>query len=111
MPACLMLAACQDAPAPPVAANGAGRSDAATQAACRAHADQVYDERNRADIYAPLSSVNTPYSANYTPGVTNRGLADLYARDSLIRDCVRNTGTETSRDVPPPPATGAVNRP
>ena len=87
------------------------RSDAATLAACSQHADQVYDQRNRAAIYMPQSSVNTPYSANFTPEVTTRGLADRYSRDSMIRDCVRNTGTETDRNVASPPAAGAVVRP
>jgi hypothetical protein len=108
----LALAGCQGDPPPPIASGGAtSRSDAATQAACRQHADQVYDQRNRGDIYAPQSSVNTPFSANYNPGVTTRGLSDLYSRESLIRDCVRNTGTETNRTVAPSPGTGAVVRP
>ncbi|MBN8927233.1 MAG: hypothetical protein BGO51_06070 [Rhodospirillales bacterium 69-11] len=80
------------------------RSSAAVRAACTQRAEQIYTTRNRAEIYAPQSSVNTPYSANYQPGVTNRGLADLYERDNIIRDCIRNTGTETSREVPPTPA-------
>ncbi|MBN8871800.1 MAG: hypothetical protein J0H67_03090 [Rhodospirillales bacterium] len=80
------------------------RSSAAIRAACTERAEQIYTARNRAEIYAPQSSVNTPYSANYQPGVTNRGLADLYQRDNIINDCIRNTGTETSRDVPPTPA-------
>lgn len=122
---CLALAACQNEPAPVIAGGGlgsvfgggggigggVGQTDAATRAACTQHAEDVYNQRNRGEIYTPQSSVNTPFSANYNPGVTTRGLSDRYARDSMIRDCVRNTGTETSRDVPPPPATGAVVRP
>jgi hypothetical protein len=110
----LTLTACQGEPPPPVGGGGAtSRSDAATQAACRQHADQVYDQRNRGDIYSPQSSVNTPFSANYNPGVTSRGLSDLYSREALIRDCVRNTGTETNRTVAPSAGagTGAVVRP
>lgn len=112
--ACLALAGCQGAAQqslPPIGGGIPSQANESTVAACRTHADQVYDQRNRAEIYAPQSSVNTPYSANYTPGVTNRGLADQYQHQAMIRDCVRNTGTETSRETPPAPATGAVVRP
>lgn len=98
--ALLTLTACTDAPAP----TGQAKADAATQAACRQRADEVYDQQNRGAIYAPQSSFNTPFSANYTPGVTDRGLADLYEHNRLIRDCVRNTGTGTDRTPPQPPA-------
>ncbi|MDR3536190.1 MAG: hypothetical protein P4L71_06790 [Acetobacteraceae bacterium] len=113
---CLALLACQNGSASPGGGigsigGGLGNADAATRAACTQHAEQVYDQRNRAEIYMPQSSVNSPYSGNYNPGATDRGLSDLYARNSMIRDCVRNTGTETSRDVPPQQDSGAVTRP
>jgi hypothetical protein len=72
-------------------------ADAATEAACRQRADQVYNQQNRGDIYRPPPQVNTPFSANYNAGVSDRGLSDLYAHDKLIRDCVRNTGTGAER--------------
>ncbi len=113
--ACLAVAACQGSQAPLIAGGGIGGgigpTDASTRAACAQHAEEVYNQRNRADIYAPQSSVNAPYSANYNPGSTDRGLSEQFAHSAMIRDCVRNTGTETNRDVPPPPSTGAVNRP
>jgi hypothetical protein len=93
----------------PMAASGAGgggfgggslsRADAATEAACRQRADEVYDRQNRGEIYSPPPGVNTPFSAGYSPGSTDRGLSQLYARDNLIRDCIRNTGTETDRNA------------
>jgi hypothetical protein len=113
----LALTACQfDAPPPPapsVAGGPAGTADAATRAACQQHAEEVYNQRNRGEIYSSQSSVNTPYSANYSPGTTTRGLPDLYSREAMIRDCVRNTGTETNRTVAPSAGsnTGAVVRP
>ncbi len=113
--ACLSLAACQGGSVPlgsgggiGAIGGGLGNADAATRTACTQHAEQVYDLRNRAEIYTPQSSVNSPYSGNYNPGATERGLSDQYARNSMIRDCVRNTGTETSREVPPQPDAGTV---
>ena len=75
------------------------RADAATEAACRQRADEIYDRQNRGEIYSPPPGVNTPFFAGYSPGSTDRGLSQLYARDNLIRDCVRNTGTETDRNA------------
>jgi hypothetical protein len=93
-----MLALTQCAPPPPPV--GQARADAATLAACREHADAVYDRTHRDTIYS-ISSRDSPYSANYTPGVTDRGLAQRFGRDNMVRDCVRNTGTGT--DLPPAP--------
>ena len=68
------------------------RTDLATQASCRARVNEMYDRRNRADIYQPNSSINTPFSANYQPGTTDRGLADQFSYDGTIRECLRNAG-------------------
>ena len=76
------------------------QADAETTAACRQRAEQIYDRQNRAEIYSPNSSANAPFSANYTPDVSNRGLSDLYAHDKLVSDCVRNTGTGAERSLP-----------
>jgi hypothetical protein len=73
------------------------KADADTLAACRQRAEQIYDIRHRGDIYSPPPAVNTPYSTNYVPGVTDRQLANEHEHQELINDCVRNTGTETSR--------------
>jgi hypothetical protein len=100
-----MLALAQCAPPPPPPA-GQARADAATLAACREHADAVYDRTHRDTIYS-ISSRDSPFSANYTPGLIDRGLPQRYGRDNMVRDCVRNTGTETDRSdtAPPAPAT------
>ena len=97
-----VLAFAQCAPPPPPV--GQARADAATLAACRVHADAVYNRNNRDTIYS-ISSRDSPYSANYTPGVSDRGLAQRYDHDNLIRDCVRNTGTETDRSTTTPAPT------
>ena len=107
--ACLLLGGC-NYQGLPLNANGGiggglGNADPATRAACTQSAERVYNVRNRGDIYAPQSSVNAPFSANYGAGSTERGLSDQYAREAMIRDCVRNTGTETNRSVPPTPRT------
>ncbi len=85
--------------APPPAPVGQARADAATLAACREHADQAYDRTHRDTIYT-INSRDTPFSGNYTPGVTDRGLAQRYGHENMVRDCVRNTGTETDRSAP-----------
>jgi hypothetical protein len=81
--------------------SGQALADADTTAACRQRADEIYDRQNRGDIYAPASSANTPFSANYTPDNPSRGLSQLYAHDKLISNCVRNTGTGAERSQPP----------
>jgi len=100
VPVLLALACC----APPPPPTGQARADAATLAACRQHADAVYDRVHRDTIYT-IPSTNTPYSANYTPGLVDRGLAQRYAHDDMVRDCVRNTGTEAE-----PPINGQPTR-
>jgi hypothetical protein len=98
--AAVVLSACQRPPQ-----TGQGLADAETRAACRARADQVYSQQNRAEIYSPPPTVNTPFSANYMPQTTDRGLSDLFVHDRMISDCVRNTGTgaERSQSTSPPP--------
>jgi hypothetical protein len=92
------LSACD---APPQ--TGQVRADAATRAACEKRAEQAYEQQNRDQIYAPPPQVNTPYSANYTPDDSSRGLSDLFVHDRMVSDCVRNTGTGAERSQPPPP--------
>ncbi|HEY4042243.1 MAG TPA: hypothetical protein VGM32_10445 [Rhodopila sp.] len=76
---------------------GQAQADADTRAACRQRAEQAYEQQNRGEIYSPPSQVNTPYSASYEPGVSGRGLSELFAHDRMISDCVRNTGTGAER--------------
>jgi hypothetical protein len=91
----LALAGCSGAPA-----SGQAQADAETRAACQRRAEQAYEQQNRAEIYSPPATVNTPYSANYTPSMTNRGLSDLFAHDRMVSDCIRNTGSGGDRTVP-----------
>jgi hypothetical protein len=93
----LVLAACASPPAPQTPE---ARANAETSAACRQRADQIYELRHRDAIYAQPEDTNTPSSAGYAPGVGSRALSSLFERDSIVRDCVRNTGTETSRTAP-----------
>jgi hypothetical protein len=82
-------------PPPPV---GQARADAETLAACRQHADQVYNRQYRDQIYT-ITNTDVPFSAAYAPGVTDSGLAARYAHGNMVSDCVRNTGTETDRST------------
>jgi hypothetical protein len=94
--AAAMLCGCE-APAP---LRGQAQADAATVAACRQRANQIYDQQNRGAIYSPQSQSNTPFSANWTPEVPNRGLSAQFGFDRSVNDCIRNTGTGTDRNVP-----------
>ena len=95
----IALSGCQGSPS-----GGQGNADAATRAACQQRANQAYDQQNRAEIYSPPPTVNTPYTANYLPATSDRGLSDLFAHDRMINDCIRNTGTGTERSPASPPA-------
>jgi hypothetical protein len=92
------LSACSPAPQTPQA-----RADAETLAACRQRANEVYNQQNRGDIYSANSSENSPFSANYVPGITSRGLPQLFAHDRMVNDCVRNAGTGAERSKAPAP--------
>ncbi len=92
------LSACEGAPQ-----SGQAQADADTRAACQAKAEQVYNQQNRAEIYSPPPTVNTPYSANYIPSMSDRGLSDLFVHDRIVSDCVRNTGTGSERTSPASP--------
>jgi hypothetical protein len=98
-PLLLMLTCCQPPPAP----SPESRADAATLAACRERADAVYNRQNRGTIYA-ITNRDAPFSGSYIPAPVDGGLSQLYTHENRIRDCVRNTGTETSRAPTPEPA-------
>ncbi len=83
--------------------SGQPLADAQTRAACRQRAEQVDSQQNRAEIYSPPPPVNTPFSANYFPGQTDRGLSQLYEHDKMVSDCIRNSGTGADRSPQPPP--------
>jgi hypothetical protein len=83
--------------------SGQAQADAETRAACQERASEAYNQRNRAEIYSPPPTVNTPYSANYVPAMSDRGLGDLFVHDRMVSDCVRNTGTGEERAAPSPP--------
>jgi hypothetical protein len=93
----MALSGCGDPP--PM--TGQAQADAATRAACRQRANEAYDQQNRAQIYSPSASVNTPFSANYQPDQTDRGLSDLFVHDRMVSDCIRNSGTGEDRSVAP----------
>jgi len=88
---------------------GQTRADAATWAACRSHADEVYNRQRRDTIYT-INSRNSPFSGNdSTTGIADRGLSERYGRENMIRDCVRNTGAEADRTAAARPAAPAAS--
>ncbi|MBV9784100.1 MAG: hypothetical protein JO264_09795 [Acidisphaera sp.] len=91
------LAAC-GAPPP-------SQPSAATQAACRSRADEVYLRQNRQSIYRADDYAggirDAPYATTGLPGITTNGLADRYDRDEMVRSCLN--GTENNGEVVPSP--------
>ncbi|HQT77084.1 MAG: hypothetical protein B7Z80_08405 [Rhodospirillales bacterium 20-64-7] len=93
------LSACS---APPPL-TGQAQADADTRIACERRAEQIYNQQNRGDIYSTGSQANMPYSANYPGELTSMGLSQQYARDRIVRDCIRNKGTEPLPTPKPAP--------
>jgi|HubBroStandDraft_5_1064220.scaffolds.fasta_scaffold724291_2 hypothetical protein len=80
-------------------------ADRTALAACRQRADQVYERLNRDQIYnVTTSGRDTPWSGTYFSNNPSRGLTDQYSHDVMVRDCVRDTGSEADRA----PAAGAA---
>jgi hypothetical protein len=79
-----------------------GRTDLATQQACRQRVNEMYDIRDRGDIYVANPSVNTPFSANYQPGVPSRGLSGQFAYEQNIAECERNARNGAGEGALPP---------
>jgi|HubBroStandDraft_1064217.scaffolds.fasta_scaffold23289_5 hypothetical protein len=84
------------------------RTDLETQQACRDRTNEMYEQRDRAQIYAPASSVNTPYSANYEPDVPSRGLSEQFAYERTKAECER-AGTGSIDQRAPNTAQPAAN--
>ncbi|MGA3002351.1 MAG: hypothetical protein ABSE20_11525 [Acetobacteraceae bacterium] len=109
----LALAACSAGPmggagdnaVGPSGSAAEGNTDLATQQACRQRVNEMYEVRNRGDIYTANPSVNSPFSANYQPDVPSRGLSNQFAYDQSLAECERNSanGAEGSTMAPPPP--------
>ena len=74
----LILAACVRTPQTPI--------QAATVAACRERADQIYDRQNRADL-SRRDERDTPLAASYLSGITTRGLSARFERGQRIAEC------------------------
>jgi hypothetical protein len=84
------------------------RTDLETQQACRDRTNEMYEQRDRAEIYAPQSSVNTPFSANYQPDVPSRGLSGQFAYEQTKAECERE-GTGSIDQRAPNTAQPAAN--
>jgi len=80
---------------------GQAQADAATRSACRQRAEAAYTQQNRGDIYSSASQVNMPFSGNFLPDKTDRGLSQMFSHDKMVDDCVRNSGTGAERGSSP----------
>jgi hypothetical protein len=87
----------------PAPLTGQAQADAATRSACRQRAEAAYNQQNRGDIYSPASQVNSPFSGNFLPDKTDRGLSQQFSHDEMVSNCVRS-GTGAER-TPPQPVT------
>ena len=75
---------------------------AAARASCRAEVDRVYAAQNRADLTA-RDGRDTPFTGNYFPGDTPRGLSGEYSRDNQYSSCIANSASPAA-----PAAAGAT---
>lgn len=66
-------------------------AEAAKVVSCRAQTDRAYRVRDRASLYRPEQR-DSPFSGNYSPGNTARGLGELFGRDQAEAECLRDTG-------------------
>lgn len=87
----VVLAACARSPQTPV--------QAATVAACRERADQIYDRQNRADL-SRRDERDTPQSASYLSGITTRGLGARFERGQRIAECTNGLASGTGSPSP-----------
>jgi hypothetical protein len=99
----------------PSGAGARGQPSLATQQACRQRTSEIFEKRNRPEIYAANPSLNSPFSANFQPDVPSRGLSTQFAYEQTAAECERNAGTASSRtDTLPaaaaPAASGAKVR-
>jgi hypothetical protein len=95
----LALAACAQAPS---GGGGPSRSDQSMAAACRQRADESFERANRASLYQPSSTRDSPYSA-MPPSPTN-DLSDRFSYGSMYNDCIRSNGAaQTPSTMPPAP--------
>jgi hypothetical protein len=89
----------------------AGGADLATQQACRQRVNEMYEIRDRGDIYAANPSNNTPFSANSQVGVPSHGLSGQFAYDQSVAECERNAMSGAAPvAAPPSPPLGATGR-
>jgi hypothetical protein len=93
------LCACADGGGPPL--TGQALADSQTREACRDRVNQAFELRDRTQIYSPLSQVNTPYSASYLPDRDDRGLSDQFEHDTMLSNCIRNTGAGSGPNPTP----------
>ncbi len=101
------LSAC-DTPTP---SSGDAKADAAVLQACRQRANEVYDRRNRAEIYAPQYGGNSPLSGGYTDVGINRGLSAQFSFEQMVRDCVRQSNVSGERAIGTTPASAPATSP
>lgn len=73
--------------------------DRAALSTCRSQADRVYAARNREAIYTSRDETGTPYSGSGLPADPGRGLADKYAHQNLVEDCLAR-GSASNALVP-----------
>jgi hypothetical protein len=86
----------------------AGGADLATQQACRQRVNEMYEIRNRGDIYSANPALNTPFSANYQYDVPSRGLSKQFEYDQSLAECEHSSSSGADIPAPQPPAPAAA---
>jgi hypothetical protein len=85
------------------------RSTEAARAACRAHADNVFEQQNkdavyRSDTYSTQLR-DSPFGSSGMPGLPTFGLSQQFGVQTTMQNCLNGTGDlpATTEDGPPSP--------
>ena len=81
------------------------RADPQVAAACRARAESVYNQQNRADL-SRRDERDTPFSSSRNSGITSAGLGQLYGRDRMVASCIATSGGASSEASTGPALSG-----
>ncbi len=78
-------------------------AELSTEDACRAQANQAYDEQHRALLSEGGDQATTPFSGNGNIVQPSAGLSDRYAHEVAVDDCIgrRTSSTQGGATVGP----------
>jgi hypothetical protein len=83
--------------------NPPSRASLAARSACRARADEVFQQQNRGAIYREDNFVSglrdTPFGSAGLGSALPNGLSDQFGRDRTMQACLDGIGTQSAPDT------------